>query len=79
MKLEKTKALLSWLEKNQPERKYTIEELQKLIDIAILEATIQNDNFMEKLPASVVKRMIEESKESGDLYKLDKFIDQFKI
>ena len=69
---------MNWLKENQPERKFSILELNKLVDIAILEFSIKNDNFMEKLPASVIQRMIEKSKESGDLFKLNQMIKYFK-
>ena len=78
MYLERTKQLIDWLEINQPYKQFSLQDMKELLSIAMTELDDQNDKTFDALPGAYIEAIIESMKASGECYRLDNKIEQFK-
>jgi hypothetical protein len=72
-----TSELIDWLEQNHPGRKYDIAEVREILSIAMTELDVKDTSVYDSLPLSIVKEFIEQEKESGAYYRLERKIAGF--
>lgn len=78
MSFDKAKKLVEWLELNQPNQQFKLDDMKELLSIAMAELADQNDKSFESIPEAYVDAIIDDMKVSGEYYQLDKKIESFK-
>jgi hypothetical protein len=79
MRIEKTEKLIVWLETNHPDRHFSLNEMKELLSIALAELAENNFRIYDGLPGSVIEALFEEMKSSGEYYRLDNKLKNFKL
>lgn len=78
MSIEKTKELMVWLEKNHPTRHFSLDDMKELLSIAMTELANTDYRVYDGLPGSVIDALFEDMKSSGEYYRLDNKIKEYK-